>query len=193
MRIERAFLSWLVVAVLASASWLPAAEIQLHHRIPRGGDARAVGRRGRCIWQRSAASGSLAWDRAVSPSSRKFLKAREIQDVLVLRGVNLAENRLSGASMVELVPAGASTAPSKQSLPRWSNGRWTPCDRRRQPIFSSKQMTRIRWSSSSRSTTTRFRAIDAAAIVFPCRAVPALGAARRSWSSRHRLVKESSR
>ncbi len=43
--------------------------------------------------------------------SSRFLRAREIQELLVLRGVNLGEHRLSGASQVEI--NGGSVAAAK--------------------------------------------------------------------------------
>lgn len=44
--------------------------------------------------------------------SRRFVRAREIQDLLAARGVNLAEHRLSGASQVEVSSAAAAPLPT---------------------------------------------------------------------------------
>jgi flagella basal body P-ring formation protein FlgA len=43
---------------------------------------------------------------------KRFVRAREIQDALQLRGVNLAEHRISGASQVEIVLATEPAAPA---------------------------------------------------------------------------------
>lgn len=44
---------------------------------------------------------------APAGGGKRFLRAREIQDMLLLRGVNLAEHRFSGASVVEISAASA--------------------------------------------------------------------------------------
>lgn len=43
---------------------------------------------------------------------KRFVRAREIQDALQLRGVNLAEHRISGASQVEILLASEPAAPA---------------------------------------------------------------------------------
>jgi len=46
------------------------------------------------------------------PGQRRFLDVRQLQDLLLLRGVNLVDHRLSGSSQVAIEAAGATRQPS---------------------------------------------------------------------------------
>ena len=50
--------------------------------------------------QQADTLGAVELFSAPSPAQQRFVRAREIQDLLVLRGINLAEHRFSGSSQV---------------------------------------------------------------------------------------------
>lgn len=52
---------------------------------------------------------------APTPGAPRHLRAREIQDLLILRGLNLAEHQFSGASQVEITSGGGDSADSGNS------------------------------------------------------------------------------
>lgn len=55
---------------------------------------------------------------APATGTKKFVRAREVQDALWMRGVNLAEHRLSGVDRVEVIGPGNPVATPEKPLPR---------------------------------------------------------------------------
>jgi len=54
---------------------------------------------------------------APRPGTRRFVRARELQDLLLMRGVNLAEHRLSGASQVAVTGMQSPTSDPEPRAP----------------------------------------------------------------------------
>src|SRR5690606_30923844 len=102
-----ASVAWSVVAAVAMQTAV-AAEIRLR---PRAESAGAMVRLGD-LADVLAVDGSevrrleeIELFSSPQPGTRRFVRAREVIDALLLLGVNLAEHRLSGASQVEVSTA----------------------------------------------------------------------------------------
>lgn len=97
-----------VLAVLWLTS-LQAAEIRLHSECRARGPVVALGDVADVIAadvQESARLSSLELFASPPPGQQRFVRLREIQDLLMVRGIGLAQHRFSGSSQVAVLGAG---------------------------------------------------------------------------------------
>lgn len=73
-------------------------------------------------WQRDQLA-AVELGPAPASGSRKYVRAREVQDALWMRGVNLAEHRLSGAERIEVLGPDDSAEPATTRLDAGSRDR----------------------------------------------------------------------
>lgn len=59
---------------------------------------------------------------APSTGTKRFVRAREVQDALWMRGLNLAEHRISGTDRVEVIGPGAAVVTQEKPQPRLDDG-----------------------------------------------------------------------
>jgi flagella basal body P-ring formation protein FlgA len=101
---------WAVVAVAALTTTARAAEIELRRECRCDGPVVTLGDVAEVLAAESedaAALASVELFPAPSPGGQRYVRVRQIQDLLLLRGVPLAKHRLSGASQVMIVGGGA--------------------------------------------------------------------------------------
>jgi len=66
--------------------------------------------------QQAAALGAIELFPAPAPGRQRFVRLREIQDLLLLRGINLAEHRFSGAAQVSVLSPAEPARPAEPRL-----------------------------------------------------------------------------
>ncbi len=109
-----------IAVCLAAAAWgrgATAAELHLRSQATAGGALVTLGDVAEIRAADAATGDALAAIElfpAPAPGSQRFLRVRELQDLLVLRGVDLAAHRLTGAAQVAI--HGAETARAAERL-----------------------------------------------------------------------------
>ncbi len=105
-----------VLAVLGGRCWTQAAEIRLNRHAAPAGAMTTLGDLADVI---AAAAGEAERLRKLElfpsppPGRERFVRARELHDLLILRGVNLAEHRFTGASQIVVAGTAPAAAPGQ--------------------------------------------------------------------------------
>lgn len=103
------FIFIVIAVVLAACGLAPGAEVRLKPQarasagVIRLGDVAEI--HAAEAWQHDQLA-AIELGPAPAAGSRKFIRAREVQDALWLRGINVAEHRLSGSERIEVLGAG---------------------------------------------------------------------------------------
>jgi flagella basal body P-ring formation protein FlgA len=123
MNIFRQFIAVLALTLSAGVPYVAAAEIRLRAECRPQGAVILLGEAAEIFAadeEQTAKLAAVELTPTPIPGSKSFLRLREIQDQLEMRGLNLAEHRFSGASQVAVI--GADTTPkAPRRMPATNN------------------------------------------------------------------------